>query len=166
MQAKKTKSYSRSAFTLIELLVATFIIGISGFFGVASYQAFTRGARLDAQSQAFVSVVEQAKVRARSNDKGGCSTMLRYYITINSPQTYQFKALCTDSSSRTITTKNIPDTESITISDYTVSPLLFNRLQMSVTESCVVFEDSQTSNCRKISIDSSGNTQISKECSC
>lgn len=164
-----TRNNSRNAFTLIELLIGAGFVIL--FFGItlASSRGFGKKLQLEAEKDRFINTLELAKKKARVGDRGGCTTLSNYQISILNDQSYSLNPICTSGSgnSQTFTLKQ---SSSIRITDYTIQNTTFQPLTQSVSPNCIIISDTSTDRCYKLTIIESGITndenQAGSFCTC
>ncbi len=153
-------------FSLIELLVVMGIMALIAGVGLVSFRSFGRSSLLDARAKEFVTILESAKVKARSGDLGGCAVLDYYEISIDSSLSYSRIPHCV-SGTGTTQSYEIPDNEDIEISEYTAQSTVFDRLGARTTANCYILTDTRTSLCVRVDLTAAGSTSRTKnECSC
>ncbi|MFS8159120.1 MAG: Tfp pilus assembly protein FimT/FimU [Candidatus Roizmanbacteria bacterium] len=156
----------KAAFTLIELLVV-FTIGAFLFgAGIASYGAFNKDKRLESHARGIYELIESAKVKARSNDTGGCTSLSNYKITVSGPRAVTIEAVCVTGTSSPYT-YDIDSSDAVEIdTSVSSSTLSFYHLRSTNDQGCIVLQDLKSLSCRNISLSSSGVLTLQKNCSC
>lgn len=110
-----------SGFTLIELLLIVLIIPILTTIGIARFNRQTASARLEAQADKMVDILELARSKTAARDLGtyraSCSGFDGYEVLINAldPQSYALKICCAGLCSQTVSTYPVEHTSLINI---------------------------------------------------
>lgn len=163
----KTMFHNRRGFTLIELLVVFTISAIFFGTGVAAFGRFNRDKNLEKHATAIQEQLEIGKVKARSNDKGGCTTLGHYSVTVDSAYKVTTTAVCATGVSSFSQSHLMVSEENLMIDTASSTDVFtFYHLRPTSDAGCIVLQDQRTNQCRAVRVSSSGVTEIVKSCSC
>ena len=158
---------TKSGFTLIELLVVFTISAVFFGAGIAAYGRFNRDKNLEKHTLAIQQLLQVGKVKARSNDKGGCSALDHYNVVVESEYKVTTSVVCATGTSTFSQSHLIMSEENIQIdTSESGSNFTFYHLRPTSDSGCIVLQDQRSNECRSISVSASGVTEIVKSCSC
>lgn len=152
-------SMYRKGFTYIEVMIVIGIIALMASMIFAVYTQVRGRQTLKTESQRFVNVLDSSRRRANANDKA-CSLYNGTYTIEWTTSGYTV----TPGGCSAEPSYSLPST--ITID--AAGTATYKATGLTTAADCMILQDSETSQCRKIDVEAGGvvNEQIESDCSC